>query len=133
MGIGSGSTGNYTPPNYQGAFLRGTGNQAYGKVYQGPSLKQLQGDDFTSHNHTATDSGHSHTYGDVNSKLRVESLSMQTNSGTRKEYVQTNALNPSPYTFSDSTGSGKAAISVGYTGGTETRPFNCGVNWIIKL
>ena len=133
MGIGSGSTGNYTPPNYQGAFLRGTGNQTYGKVYQGPSLKQLQGDDFTSHNHTATDSGHYHTYGDVNSKLRVESLSMQTNDSARKEYVQTSSFNASIYTFSDNTGSGRAVISVGSTGGTETRPFNYGVNWIIKL
>lgn len=120
-------SGNYTPPNYKGAFLRGTGTQSN---YIGPSLNVSQTDDNKSHTHTATDSGHSHGYG--YDFLRVESLALQSNGSKTKEFVQTNAFNASEYRFNQSTDIGKASITV-TSSGTETRPFNYGVNWIIKL
>ena len=52
LGVGSGIlNGNYTPPNLNAMFLRGTGTNG---SYTGPSLQQQQTDALTSHSHTFT-------------------------------------------------------------------------------
>ena len=134
MNIGTGTSGNYTPPNYTGAFLRGSGSQTYNTItYSGPDVKTGQSDDYKLHNHGVTDGGHQHTYGNIDEYLRRESLSLQSNGGPSKEYVQTKAFNPSQYLFNQNTSYVSSNITVNSSGGSETRPFNYGVNWIIKL
>jgi len=49
LNIGSGTTSNYTPPNLQAMFLRGTGTNG---SYSGPALNAQQTDDIISHSHT---------------------------------------------------------------------------------
>jgi len=99
LNIGSGTTSNYTPPNLQAMFLRGTGTNG---SYSGPALNAQQTDTFKSHSHTLSNT----------------------------------------FTFrGDAAGSGSAPTTnwnatpsaTSTTGGTETRPVNIGVYWIIKL
>jgi len=51
MGIGISSGSNYTPPNYSGAFLRGTGTSNVSTVYSGPALNTSQSQATTDHSH----------------------------------------------------------------------------------
>jgi microcystin-dependent protein len=129
FGSGDGS-GTFNLPNYQGAFLRGTGTNG---VYSGPALNSSQNHATQTHTHAAssvvTDPGHTHTQTTINDDFN--------NSGA----------NP-PGFASDSAGSRTwSNISTSTTGITvattiansttnvnvnETRPYNFGVYWIIK-
>lgn len=129
FGSGDGFT-TFNLPNYQGAFLRGTGTNG---VYSGPALNSSQNHATQTHTHIAssvvTDPGHTHTQTTINDDFN--------NSGA----------NP-PGFASDSAGSRTwSNISTSTTGITvattiansttnvnvdETRPYNFGVYWIIK-
>jgi hypothetical protein len=115
MGIGTRTGGNYTPPNYRGAFLRGTGTSNVNTAYSGPALNASQTDDNKSHNHTITDPGHRHVMGG--------SASTSGNLGSRSMNAGS-----SSNTYKATTG-----ITINNSGNNENRPFNIGVNWIIKL
>jgi microcystin-dependent protein len=117
-------------PDLQGMFLRGTGTSPVNSQ-AGPALKATQGDDFKSHTHSmSTDGNHTHSierssgvqdsydYNDVHS---TENLASTTD---RK-------FNPKRY-FNVST-SGDHTHTNSPSGGSETRPVNYGVNYIIKL
>ena len=62
----------FNVPDYRGAFLRGTGNNANvnGGHYAGPALNAAQGHATQTHSHLAnsivTDLGHLHTQNTVN-------------------------------------------------------------------
>ena len=99
LNIGSGTTSNYTPPNLQAMFLRGTGTNG---SYSGPALNAQQTDTFKSHSHTL-----SNTF-----SFRGDAAG----GGS----APTTGWNATPSSTSN-------------TGGTETRPVNIGVYWIIKL
>jgi hypothetical protein len=108
MGIGSGSANasNYTPPNYKGAFLRGTGTGS-DVSNVGPTLGSSQSDAIRLHNHA------------IQYPFNTRSAVAE---GSNFDYFSpsgTNFTNPDYYTTQ--------------TGSTETRPYNYGVNWIIKL
>ena len=129
MGIGTVIASNYTPPNYMGAFLRGTGTN---QTYSGPSLNSSQTDSYKSHDHTITDSGHNHGITDPGHR--------HSTSGTTGNYY-TYGNNNSLSTFGTNTGSSTTGITInssttGITinsnGNSETRPYNFGVNWIIR-
>lgn len=123
--------GSTTTPNLNGMFLRGTGTAANGKV--GPSLKAVQQDDLASHLHylslnTNTTGNHNHTTGFANDDYN--------NSGGASNGVMrdTNGADNNTIT-SSSNGNHYHSVSgnTTNTGGSETRPINYGVNYIIKI
>jgi microcystin-dependent protein len=117
-GSGDGST-TFNLPDLRGMFLRGTGTNATGSSSGavGPSVGAYAADTYLNHNHTATDSGHTHSVGAFASPgLSPGGTTYQTGSGTT------------------SSGTGYASITVATstTGGTETKPKNYGILYIIK-
>jgi hypothetical protein len=115
LGVGSGGTGtaSYTPPNGKGAFLRGLGTSS-------AALKAFQDDELESHKHNVNDPGHGHTttYG----------FTSYTGGTTPSRTGDTGSGAGSSGVTSSTTG-----ITLNSSGGTETRPYNVSVNWIIKL
>jgi microcystin-dependent protein len=122
-------------PNYQGAFLRGTGTQGN---YSGPALNTSQNHATQIHTHSATstvsDPGHAHTQYSINDDFNnsggnvtgnTPSFAASDGAGTRTW----------PNINSNSTGITVAttiANSSTNTHPSETRPYNYGVYWIIK-
>jgi microcystin-dependent protein len=129
--------GGTNTPNLQGTFLRGTGispinNQA------GPGLREGQEDENKSHSHDqgtleATNAGkHKHK------TIHLNDDGNDTE-GSHPHYKSDATLNSNPLhvveVYSEEAGEHKHGISgsVGFTGDTESRPVNYGVNYIIKL
>jgi len=128
--------GSTTTPNLDGMFLRGTGTAASGKV--GPSLKAVQQDDLGSHLHaisipTTSNGNHSHSIkrrsnpnnsaydgGDSNEDENSASTTDRNDLGD----FQTSSSGNHTHTANGNSNS---------TGGSETRPINYGVNYIIKI
>lgn len=197
LGVGTISTTYYTPPNYKGAFLRGTGNLSQDSSFLGPELNTFQnmgvvshthgvsdpghthaasqaehnhgisdpghshGASQSAHNHGINDPGHSHTTdmttggrggGGSNTMLPTTSVpgaipttsvgtgisiqnaqpSVTVNSATTG--ISTQNAKPSITVNSTTTGiTTTSPVVSGSYSNTETRPFNYGVNWIIKL
>jgi len=117
-GAGDGST-TFRLPDLRGMFLRGTGTNATGSSSGavGPAVGVYAADTYLNHNHTATDSGHTHsTIGFATPGLDPGGTTYGTVSG------------------SATSGFGYASITVATstTGGTETKPKNYGILYIIK-
>lgn len=136
FGAGNNST-TFNIPNYQGAFLRGTGTTG---DYSGPSLNASQAHATQTHAHTAssvvTDPGHSHSQTTANDDFNGSggggyplnsnpSFAPYDSAGAR---TWTN-INSSSTGVTVSTIVGNSTTSVN---ANETRPYNFGVNWIIK-
>jgi microcystin-dependent protein len=136
FGAGDNST-TFNLPNYQGAFLRGTGTNG---VYSGPSLNTSQGHATQTHTHTAsstvTDPGHKHTQDTVNDDFNNTggnnypsgsnpSFAAYDSAGTRT--WNNLSLQSTGVTVSTTVGNNS-----GNTDANETRPYNFGVYWIIK-
>jgi hypothetical protein len=139
MGIGSGTANNYTPPDYRGAFLRGTGTSSVNASYVGPALNASQLDSLDAHTHTLTDPGHTHvldirTAGQEQTQNRLAGYSWD-NVSTTYASGPGSGYNSSIMTLltRSSVRSATTGVTLGSTGGTETRPFNYGVNWILKI
>ena len=107
MGIGSGTANatNYTPPDYRGAFLRGTGNPAANANYAGPGVNVSQTDAVSS----STSINTTWLYG----TQAGSGINMLVTQGTGGGVPNTQST---------------VVSSV-----PETRPYNYGVNWILKL
>ena len=105
-------------PDLRGMFMRGTGTNATGSSSGavGPSVGAYAADTYLNHSHAITDPGHTHTYQGIGSGSYVIQASNQYNTGVTN------------------TGSSTTGISVNTstTGGTETKPKNYGVLYIIK-
>ena len=123
--------GSNNAPNLQGMFLRGTGNSPVNSQ-PGPALKGTQGDDLKSHSHgsgnlvNSTNGNHSHTWkfgleGDDSGSGGSHNEFTRTG-GTQTDVIE--AAGDHSHTISGSTAA---------NGGSETRPVNYGVNYIIKL
>ena len=121
-------------PDLRGLFLRGVGsgdNTIAGQ--SGPALRAIQQDAFKSHNHPddfsiANGGSHSHTYWDtsINEDGNDGDDPYANGDGTRiKDPARTTSEN----------GSHSHTLNGGVlnAGGSETRPVNYGVNYIIKL
>jgi microcystin-dependent protein len=125
FGVGNGST-TFNLPDYRGAFLRGTGSQTknYNSTnitYTGPGINstgQSHSTQVHAHDLTGTISyGSSNTY----NYSGMTALSPNNNNGN--SFNLNNNLS-----ISNSTTSGGTITDT-----TETRPFNFGINWIIKF
>ncbi|EIA09132.1 tail fiber protein [Flavobacterium frigoris] len=132
--------GSTNTPDLKGIFLRGIGRQcnAYG-CYEGPELKAIQQDDLKSHLHAAslpTNSAGSHNHNDNSNFNRVLSMDgkytvggTDNNNGSGEEV---NLVNSKTIGY-DGAHTHTASGNTNNTGGTETRPINYGVNYIIKI
>lgn len=142
-------------PNYQGAFLRGTGTNA---GYTGPSLNVSQTHATQTHNHTATtaitdpshshgttQSDHSHNFVDAyyienNGNVAENNLPGSGSTDTDNNYYYTRSAITDPaqinITINNATTGITAATTVNNStlmvDPNETRPYNFGINWIIR-
>jgi len=114
-GAGNGTT-TFNIPDLRGMFVRGTGTNGTYSTSVGPALGAYQADQFASHTHTATDSGHSH--GGV-----VNAIASGTAIAAGSGYASISGI----------TNNGYANITNSSTGGTETNPKNFGVLYCIKF
>ncbi|MNQ85435.1 Phage Tail Collar Domain protein [compost metagenome] len=127
--------GSTTTPDLRAMFLRGTGT---GNGKTGPALKALQQDDITSHAHavnlnTNSAGTHNHFIGrrshpsgniaDGNNAHASENSAATTDNALIGQF---NTSDSGAHTHNVSGNSAN-------TGGTETRPINYGVNYIIKI
>jgi hypothetical protein len=125
LSIGSGTLNySYTPPNYSGTFLRGTGSASSNNV--GPAVGAFQGDNYGSHTHTASQSAHNHTFGykNVQSGGSDNGVPTYQTGGNLNNYTGGTVFHTADTT---------PGITVQASGTTETRGCNYGVNWILKL
>jgi len=138
---GSGSS--FNVPNYQGAFLRGTGEQikTYNSTpitYTGPAVNNTgQSHATQQHTHAASQAAHNHTftgtaqdlYGEANSENgKVASGAGNAESGRQWNHAGTISNATPAITVSNSETTGNAITDT-----NETRPFNFGVYWVIKF
>lgn len=121
----------FTLPNYQGAFLRGTGTNG---VYSGPALNTSQTHATQTHSHTAssvvTDPGHTHTLTTFNDDYnftggsQAPSFNRNDAGSTTFSIINNNSTGITVATTVDN--------STTNVNANETRPYNYGVYWIIK-
>jgi len=122
-------------PNYMGAFLRGTGTGPNTNNVA-PALNASRGDAIQNHKHNINDPGHEHG-GRTN---------VVDNFGTRGPLQDVDAAGKSRADYYNSHGYAIRGITVDKAGtgvsvglmsdgnaAGETRPYNYGVNWIIKI
>ena len=111
----------YTPPNYRGAFLRGTGVSPTQNRNAGPDINASQRDEIENHFHISSFLYSTVTnVGAQNPLLIPGAVTTGTSTGTIHSLFDMNNSN-SQFTEASS-------FSL-----KETRPYNFGVNWIIKL
>ncbi len=133
LGIGSSAGGNYTPPNLRGTFLRGA--SANGATYVGPSVNAFQDQQIINHGHSVAN----HTHPAIDNANNYFALAV-TNTNTIGSVDNTtgeiNLVN-SFLVLKNSSTTGTSITSTssvsGVSGGVETRPYNYGVYWILKL
>jgi hypothetical protein len=149
MGIGTGPTANYTPPDYRGAFLRGAGTGTNAS-YAGPAVKASQAHATQTHSHGISNFAHTHslsahthtiehthtyptTGGVANGQGGAWNSGFDGNS-TKTSSQPSNASSGGPST--DTTGQATQTPTIDNSttsvNANETRPFNYGVNWILK-
>lgn len=126
--------GSNTTPNLKGMFLRGTGTAATGKI--GPGLKEVQQDDVIAHLHgvnipTTSNGSHSHNTTFYNDDWNG------TGGGDRSLENDASNNSANAHNVPTDTAANHTHNVVGNTAnngiGTETRPINYGVNYIIKI
>ena len=144
LSIGSGGSGttNYTPPDLRGSFLRGIGTNGSYTYAVGPSVKSAQDMAILNHGHSMDSHSHETINGNVTNyyALRITSGNHSVNSvnqGSNEINIVDNYYDLANNSTSATTESmGNTSVqgpSNAYISNTETRPFNCGVNWILKL
>jgi len=109
IGTGTANANNYTPPNYSGAFLRGIGTNPTDSRNVGPSVvDSSQNDGFENHGH----------------QIHFNYYSTTSIAGATNAMVNLGGTGLSATDGVNSTTRGSI---------NETRPYNYGVNWILKL
>ena len=139
LSIGSRDVNNkYVPPNFKGAFLRGTGTVTYNSVsYNGPSIKQFQHHSIEKHSHSATQDAHNHgtnaetSSGNTSGKFGLAMINGDNTEGQGQDKNDSEINNEEVYDFTIN--DSNSIITVASIGDTDTAPFCYGVNWAIKL
>lgn len=135
--FGSGNnTTTFNIPNYQGAFLRGTGTNG---SYSGPALNTSQTHATQTHTHTAssvvTDPGHTHSQRSINDDFNNSGGGYA--GGSDPSFPPNDSAGSRTWTNINSNTTGvSVATTIGnsttFVNANETRPYNFGVYWIIK-
>jgi microcystin-dependent protein len=127
-GAGDGSS-TFNVPDYRGLFLRGfdqgTGADPDGNSRTamspggnaGDQFNTVEGEAFAAHTHNVVDPGHSHDYSAATDGKGA--------TGTGTTFPTNNAANRP-------TGTSVTGITIQNAGGSETRPKNATVNYLIK-
>ncbi len=135
FGTGDNTT-TFNIPNYQGAFLRGTGTNG---SYSGPALNTSQTHATQTHTHTAnsvvTDPGHVHSQTSLNDDFNNSGGGYQ--AGSNPSFPPNDSAGSINWTNINAVTTGVSvtttiANSTTSTNANETRPYNFGVYWIIK-
>ena len=130
-GSGSG-LGTFSLPNFQGAFLRGTGTSSVSSNYAGPQIGASQTAEYQKHYHDITEPIVG--YDQYNNPIYGHQHSLPgggTNFGGGTGHTTTTDNNGPG--FNANTGITTTGITINNSGtANETRPYNWGVNWIIK-
>lgn len=122
-------------PNLNGMFLRGAGTNSNYTNNVGPSLKAIQTDAIKTHASTVTDPGHLHAITDpghvhgIRGSYGDDANDGQFDSGQGWSYTN----NSQSATTGITVNTKVTGITVNYSGASESRPINYGVNYIIKL
>jgi len=136
FGVGNGTT-TFNLPDYQGAFLRGTGTHGN---YSGPAVNTSQAHATQTHSHTATssvsDPGHNHTQNSLNDDFNNNGGNSYP-SGSNPSFAGYDTTGNKTWTNINSHSTGvtvatTVANSTTSVNANETRPYNFGVYWIIK-
>jgi microcystin-dependent protein len=139
--LGSGSTPATNVPDLRAMFLRGTGTSAQTgyTAYSGPSLKSFDGEAFKSHTHTqqgtittTTNGSHLHTMTFYNDDWNGRGGAQNVDSGGLEDDGGAGATKNTS-TAGDHTHTVTLTGATTSTGGTETKPVNYGINYIIKI
>ena len=142
LGIGqlNMNTYTYTPPDLRGAFLRGAkrgDTTKYGN--EAPNVRSSQPHATQTHTHGVNDPGHGHTFviGYDGGLPGFGTFFRVNNTSARGQYDsnitdQKAIINPL-IQFRDNITNITIQPSTTYVNANETRPYNFGVNWIMKL
>lgn len=133
------SGASFNMPDLRGRFLRGVNDGATNDPdgasrtaintggNTGNLVGSLQGEAVKSHNHTLTDPTHSHSYNDVYYSEAGGSVSVPSNVGSAG-----GDNDNAGYQLARTTGASGTGITLASYGGSETRPVNAAVYYIIK-
>ena len=140
--------GSTTAPDLRGMFMRGAGTNS-NNLYSanvGPEVKAIQTDVIKTHvipphSHAITDPGHTHPYNDVYWSEHGSPVTIPPGYNQAYGSGGDTDTDNSGVEFGRTTSSSSTSVSINnsaagattYTGATETRPINYGVNYIIKL
>lgn len=132
--------GDYAP-DLRGMFLRGTGQSPVNNQ-SGPSLNTTQGDTYKSHAHnkgslsTATGGSHTHDIKKLpydQSGSGVSQMTLKNSDGSDENWANVQTTPPAGSISTNGNHTHTITGSTATSGGSETRPVNYGVNYIIKL
>ena len=150
LSIGSGTASSYTPPNLQAMFLKGIGSQTNNSVaYTGATYKTKTPHSILQHTHGSSIGSHTHGTNPTTSTTGVGSIaapsfgfgeitpsgagSVTTNTATNNDNYYPNLAHVVGLIVNTAQPAVSVYDNTGNDVSTETRPFNFGVVWIIKL
>lgn len=149
LGIGTGGNGttSYTPPNLKGAFLRGAGQSGINSTYVGPTVKTFQDmgimdhshNTVGTHNHNVVQDSGCHAAVIKYSQYNMSSMDIDPTfkepdlAGTSGPQTVLSQVNTGYDSYPDGLPLGNIINLNSSYSTTESRPFNYGVNWILKL